>query len=201
MLYWQKTKNTPGHLLKKCAIEKTISEFTVVPLNEHTPKDEIESYLEFPLNGKNVSIISEAGCPAIADPGSDFVKLAHKRNLEVIPLTGPSSILLALMASGFNGQQFTFHGYIPKEQSDRIKKIKEMERLAHIGYAQLFMDTPYRNNHVMDDLLKSCATTTLLCVACNITCKDESIQTKTIESWKKNKPDLHKKPCIFVLGK
>jgi len=187
--------------IKKCAIEKNISQFHVVPFNEHTPKEEIESYLEFPLNGKNVSIISEAGCPAVADPGSDFVKLAHKKNLEVIPLTGPSSILMALMASGFNGQQFTFHGYIPKEQSDRVKKIKEMERMSQQGYTQLFMDTPYRNNHVMDDLLKNCASSTLLCVACNITSKDEFIKTKTIESWKNSKPDLHKKPCIFVLGR
>ncbi|MFZ5554175.1 MAG: SAM-dependent methyltransferase [Bacteroidota bacterium] len=186
--------------IKKCGTEKKISEYTVVPLNEHTSRDEMESYFEFPLNGKNTAIISEAGCPAIADPGSEFVKLAHKKNIPVIPVSGPSSIFMALMASGLGGQQFTFHGYLPKEQNDRIKKIKEMERMSHQGYTQLFMDTPYRNNHVLDDLLKNCIPSTLLCIAASITCSDEFILTKTIDYWKTHKPDLHKKPVIFGLG-
>jgi 16S rRNA (cytidine1402-2'-O)-methyltransferase len=144
--------------------------------------------------------MSEAGCPGIADPGADIVAEAHKRGIKVVPLVGPSSILLALMASGFNGQSFTFHGYLPIDKVQRSKRIKELEGFAErFKQTQLFIETPFRNNQLLDDILKSCKPATRLCIACNITAEDELIKTQTITAWKKQLPDLHKKPTIFLL--
>jgi 16S rRNA (cytidine1402-2'-O)-methyltransferase len=170
-------------------------------LNEHTRSQEMDSIIEPLLQGLDMGLISEAGVPCVADPGSNVVAMAHEAGLKVVPLVGPSSILLALMASGFNGQQFTFNGYLPREKADRIRKIKQLEQLALAGVTQLFMDAPYRNNQVLDDVLQTCRMETKLCIASNITCDNERINTKTIMDWNVRKPDIHKMPVMFVLGK
>ncbi len=150
--------------------------------------------------GKNIAIISEAGCPGIADPGQILVDLAHQLNAVVKPLVGPSSILLALMASGMNGQQFEFVGYLPIETADRIKAIKEMEINSQKKQStQIFIETPYRNNQLIDTLLKTCKPSTRICIAAELTGSNEFIKTKTITEWKKEKTDFHKKPVIFLL--
>lgn len=187
--------------LKAMGIQKPIQELHIEELNEHTDPDAISKLLEPARQGFSMGIISEAGCPGIADPGAEAVRIAQKENIRVVPVPGPSSIFLAIMGSGFNGQQFAFSGYLPKEASQRAKKIKELERLAQSGSTQAFMDTPYRNEHVLNDLLQHCNDQTLLCIACDITLPGEYIRTKSISTWKKQKPNLHKRPCIFVLGR
>lgn len=185
--------------LKKIDREINIDELTFFELNKHTQHSNVESFLDPADDGNDIGIISDAGCPGVADPGSAVVALAHERNLHVVPLIGPSSILLALMASGMNGQKFTFHGYLPKERTQRVKKIKLLEREAKYG-AQIFMETPFRNQHLMDDLLKNCSPKSNLCVAVDISSSKEHIRTMRIEKWKSSKIDLHKRPCIFILG-
>ena len=149
---------------------------------------------------KTIGIISEAGCPGIADPGQILIAEAQFLNAQIVPLVGPSSILLALMASGFNGQQFSFLGYLPIESSARIKAIKEIESLSKKNNAtQIFIETPYRNNQILDTLIKTCQTHTKLCIAANITAANEYIKTKTIQEWKSEKIDLHKQPVIYLL--
>lgn len=179
-----------------------IDELTFYELNKHTNLDEIGNYL-YPLTqGQSVGVISEAGCPAIADPGSDVVAIAQKKNYTVVPLIGPSSILLSLMGSGFNGQSFAFHGYLPIDSKDRKQKIEQMEtRIFKEHQTQLFIETPYRNDKLVDDLLKFCNQNVKLCIAMNLTCEDEYIKTMPIQNWKKNLPDMNKKPCIFLLYK
>lgn len=153
-------------------------------------------------SGKNFAILSDAGCPAVADPGFDIVALAHEMGIHVLPLVGPSSILLALMASGFNGQNFAFHGYLPKEQLKRRKKILDLERsMIKNSQTQIFIETPYRNQYLFADLLSSCQKNTKICLALNLTMPDEWIRVKTIDNWRKSKPDLNKKPCIFLIYK
>jgi 16S rRNA (cytidine1402-2'-O)-methyltransferase len=150
--------------------------------------------------GKTIGIISEAGSPGVADPGQTLVAIAHDMNIEIKPLVGPNSILLALMASGMNGQQFQFLGYLPIENYERTKAIKELEAESKKkNCTQIFIETPYRNNQVIESLLRSCKENTLLCIAANLTSSKEFIKTKTITGWKKNKPDLHKQPAIFCL--
>lgn len=199
--YLAENEKHTRRFLKAMGIQKPIQELHIQALNEHTPSEELHALLEPTRQGFNMGIISEAGCPGVADPGADVVKIAQRENIRVIPISGPSSILMALMGSGFNGQQFSFVGYLPKESHARIKKIKELERLAQNSISQLFMDTPYRNEHVLSDLLEHCDKNTLLCIACDITLPNEYIRTKTIEVWKKQKPNIHKRPCIFILGK
>ena len=160
-----------------------------------------EDFLPEILNGNNVGIISEAGLPCIADPGSRIVAFAHDFQIEVIPLVGPSSIFLALMASGLNGQNFVFHGYLPIDKKDREKKIKQLENNSKkFKQTQIFMETPYRNNQLLETLLKSCHNNTRLCIASDITLSTEKIKTKTIAEWKQIKVDIHKKPTIFLIG-
>lgn len=200
--YIVENEKTARHFLKKAGLKKPLPEIKMHLLNQHTPPTEMLTYLDSIAQGKHIGVISEAGCPAIADPGAEIVKLAHKKNIKVVPLVGPSSILLALMASGFNGQNFVFNGYLPKERAERIKKIKELESLVYKkNQTQLFIETPYRNNHLIDDLLAVCDSQTRLCIACDITLPTEFIQTKSIADWKKNKPDIHKRPAIFLLNK
>ena len=154
------------------------------------------------MAGRDAGLMSEAGCPGVADPGADIVAEAHRRGIKVVPLVGPSSILLSLMASGFNGQSFTFHGYLPIDKAQRSKRIKELEGQAEkFGQTQLFIETPFRNNQLLDEVLKVCKPATRLCIACNLTATDEMVQTKTIAQWKKEQPDLHKRPVIFLLYK
>src|SRR4051812_9743665 len=197
--YIVENEKSARHYLKKVGIQKPLQEVILHPLNQHTPLQEISGYLKAIVEGKNIGVISEAGCPGVADPGAEVVAIAHERNIKVIPLVGPSSILLSLMASGFNGQSFTFHGYLPKERGDRIKKLKELEKAANKKQTQLFIETPYRNAHLLEDLLANCEGNTLLCIACDITLPSEFIKTKRISEWKKQVPDINKKPTIFLM--
>ena len=153
------------------------------------------------MAGKDVGLLSEAGCPCVADPGSLLVQCAHEKGIEVVPLVGPSSLMLALMGSGLNGQNFAFVGYLPKEQSARIQKLKELERTAKSkGQTQLFIETPYRNNHMIEDILAHCQPDTRLCLAADLTMPTQFIQTKTVSEWRKAKSDLDKRPTVFLLG-
>ena len=188
-------------LLRQVGVTRPLEELTFLSLNEHTKAGEIEELIAPLLEGRDVGLISEAGVPCVADPGSAVVELVHEQGMKVVPLVGPSSILMALMASGFNGQQFTFNGYLPRERAERSRKIRQLEQLALSGVTQLFMDAPYRNNQVLDDLLQTCRMDTKLCIASNITCDNERINTKTITEWSIRKPDLNKMPVMFVLGK
>ncbi len=154
------------------------------------------------LDGHSMGILSEAGVPAVADPGAGLVSLAHRHGIRVIPLVGPSSILLALMASGMNGQAFHFHGYLPIKSPQRSSRIRQIEREAlEKGETQIFMETPYRNMSLLDDLLKNCREDTLLCVAADISLEAEFIRTKTIKEWRNNRPALNKRPAVFLLNK
>lgn len=200
--YIVENEKTARHYLKRLGIKKPLQEIILHPLNQHTKPLEISTYLNAIQEGKNIGVISEAGCPGVADPGSEVVRLAHLNNIQVIPLVGPSSILLGLMASGFNGQSFTFNGYLPKERGERIKKIKELEKLVYNkNQTQLFIETPYRNMHILEDVLSNCEPKTRLCIACDITLPTEFIKTKSIGEWKKQVPDIAKRPTLFLIYK
>jgi len=200
--YIVENEKTARHYLKKMGIQKPLQEIILHSLNQHTQPHEISAYLDAIATGKDIGVISEAGCPGVADPGADVVKLAHEKNITVVPLVGPSSILMSLMASGFNGQNFAFNGYLPKERSDRIKKIKDLELLAlKKNQTQLFIETPYRNMHLLEDLLAQCGKQTKLCIACDISLPTEFIKTKSVSEWKKQLPDIAKRPTIFLINK
>ena len=154
------------------------------------------------LEGKTIGLLSDAGCPGVADPGADIVKLAHQKNIKVIPLVGPSSILLAMMASGMNGQSFAFNGYLPIDKHERKSEIKRLERLSKdYNQSQSFIETPYRNNKLLEDLCNTLSSDCLICVACDITLDSEYIKTQTVLQWKKNSVDLHKRPTLFIIHK
>lgn len=187
--------------IKLMVKEKDIDACTFIELNKHQQYTFDELQLSEMLQGKNIGLISDAGTPCIADPGNNVVQLAQEMNITVVPLVGPNSILMALMASGFNGQLFTFNGYLPIEENERKKKILLMENFAKNGHTQIFMDTPYRNKKLFDELLKICKYDTLLCVACSISSSEEFIKTLLIADWKKRQPEINKKPTIFLLGK
>ncbi len=188
--------------LKRLNREIVIDNLTFHELNEHTRPEVIPQFLEEAMNGADTAVISEAGAPGVADPGAAVVRIAHEKGIKVVPLTGPSSILLSLMASGLNGQAFTFHGYLPVKNPDRIRKIKEIEQvLMRKGETQLFIEAPYRNDALLVDILESCNPSTLLCIAADITLDTEFIETHPVSSWKKKKPALHKRPVIFLLGR
>lgn len=193
---------TARRFLKKSNPDIVIDELTFYTLDKHTAPESISEYL-LPLgNGLPMGVISEAGCPAIADPGADVVAIAQRNGYPVVPLVGPSSILLSLMASGFNGQSFAFHGYLPIEGNERTKKIKLLEQRAwNENQTQIFIETPYRNHRLMEDLIRSCRPQTRLCVACNVSCEDEYIRTCTLKEWSKLKYDFQKKPAIFLIYK
>jgi len=185
-------------------VDKTIDidQLTFKTLNKRTSPEAIAEYLQPLESGESMAIISEAGCPAIADPGADVVSIAQQKGLPVVPLIGPSSIILSVMASGFNGQSFAFHGYLPIQAADRTKRIKQLEgRIYSEQQTQLFIETPYRNDKLLADILATCRPQTKLCIAANITCDDEEIITKKISSWKKEMPTIGKRPCIFLLYK
>ncbi|MEA4887665.1 MAG: SAM-dependent methyltransferase [Bacteroides graminisolvens] len=188
--------------LKKVDREFDIDSLSFYPLNKHTSAEDISGYLEPLLAGQSMGVISEAGCPAVADPGADVVAIAQRKNLKVVPLVGPSSIILSVMGSGFNGQSFAFHGYLPIEPGERVKRIKQLEqRIYSENQTQLFIETPYRNHKMVDDLLQNCRPQTKLCIAANLTCEGEYIKTRAISEWKGKVPDLSKIPCIFLLYK
>lgn len=200
---------TARRFLKKIGYTKDFEEVTFHLLNEHTKSEETNHFLDHALQGKNIGLLSEAGCPCIADPGNIIVRLAHENNIQVHPLTGPSSILLALMASGFNGQNFAFTGYLPIEKNARIKRIRELERLAlstclparRANQTQIFMEAPYRNNQLLQDIIKTCREDTMLCIATDITSLSESIISKPIYEWKKKLPDINKRNTVFLIYK
>jgi 16S rRNA (cytidine1402-2'-O)-methyltransferase len=194
---------TARRFLKQTEPSINIDELTFYVLNKHTSPEELSGFLDPIEKGYSIGIISEAGCPAIADPGADVVAIAQQKNIKVVPLVGPSSILLALMASGFNGQNFAFCGYLPIDNDLRVKTLKTMEqRIYSENQTQLFIETPYRNTKIVDDILKNCKPTTKLCIAADITLDAEFIQTHTVADWrKKQKPNLSKRLCLFALYK
>lgn len=188
-------------LLRKIDREFPIDKCEFYFLNKHTPIEDLHKILKVLSRGDNLGIISEAGCPGIADPGAELVALAHQRNIEVVPLVGPSSILLALISSGFSGQSFSFHGYLPKERKDRIRKLKDFEGDSRrTGYTHIFMDTPFRNMNVLDDLLNELADTTMVCIASNITLPNAIIKTMSVKNWREKSFDLSKSPTMFLIG-
>ncbi|MDR0429125.1 MAG: SAM-dependent methyltransferase [Tannerellaceae bacterium] len=193
---------TARRFLKKTESSINIDELTFYELNKHTSSEDLSGFLTPLSKGEHVGVISEAGCPAIADPGADIVAIAQKKKYPVVPLVGPSSILMSLMASGFNGQSFAFHGYLPIDTAERTNAIKKLEsRIYGENQTQLFIETPYRNNKLMEELIRSCRPSSKLCIASDITCDNEFIQTRTIKEWIGKTPDLNKKPTIFLLYK
>ena len=200
--YIVENEKTARKFLKEAGLKKPQNELSIHDYGKHKRNDSMVPYFKELMTGKDVGLMSEAGAPGIADPGADVVAEAHKRGIKVVPLVGPSSILLALMASGFNGQSFTFHGYLPIDKVERVKRIKELEQLAAKNkQTQMFIETPFRNNHLFEDIVKNTAAQTLLCVACNVTGEDEMIKSMSIGQWRQERIDLHKKPTIFLLFK
>lgn len=188
--------------IRKCLPTSNIDEMTFFLLNEHTRSEEVNSFLQPLKDGFSMGVLSEAGCPAIADPGADVVALAQQQNFKVVPLVGPSSILMALMASGFNGQSFAFNGYLPVQSSDKQKVFKKLEnRIVNEHQTQIFIETPYRNAKTLTDILSFCPPEMKLCIAADISCNSEFIKTRTLREWKKQLPDLTKRPTIFILYK
>lgn len=186
--------------LKKSNPDIDIDTLTFYELNKHTDPNQIVSYLTPMKSGENMGVISEAGCPAVADPGADVVAIAQQEGYRVVPLVGPSSILMAIMASGFNGQSFSFHGYLPIDAGERIKKLKQLETRAYNeDQTQIFIETPYRNLKLAEDILQHCKPQTRLCIAMNISCEDEFIVTQSVKAWKGKLPDMHKKPTVFLI--
>jgi 16S rRNA (cytidine1402-2'-O)-methyltransferase len=173
------------------------SHFSV--LNEHTSENELDEFLEPLKEGSDIGLMSEAGLPCIADPGARIVSIAHKKNYRVIPLSGPSSIIMALISSGLNGQNFTFNGYLPVKPAEKTAKIRDLEKKARDGYSQIFMETPYRSQKMFDTIITTCSNETRLCIASDITLPSESIRTMKLSDWKKNVPDLRDRLVVFVM--
>jgi 16S rRNA (cytidine1402-2'-O)-methyltransferase len=200
--YIVENDKTARKSIKLVVPEKKQSELKLFVLNKHTETKEHLDFIKPLLAGENMGLMSEAGCPGVADPGAVIVKLAHDRGIQVIPLVGPSSILLAMMASGMNGQSFTFHGYLPIEKDEKKASFKTLERISfEKNQSQIFIETPYRNNKLLEDLIQVLHPETLLCIATDITLPTEYIRTKKIAAWKKESIDLHKRPTIFIIHK
>ena len=195
------SEKSARYFLSTIKTAKPVRELALNLLNEHTPDKDVAALLAPLLAGKDVGLMSDAGCPAIADPGAKLVALAHQKGIRVLPLVGPSSILLSLMASGLNGQSFAFLGYLPVDKAQRIQKLKEIEKRAQTHHeTQIFIETPYRNMHMLEAILSTCNANTRLCIASQISMADEFIVTKRISEWKQSTlPDLHKKPMVFLL--
>ena len=199
--YIVENSKTARRFLKEAGLQTPQSELIVHDYGKHN-REKLAEFFTGLLNGKDVGLMSEAGCPGVADPGAEIVAYAHQKGIKVIPLVGPSSILLALMASGFNGQSFTFHGYLPIDKVQRSQKLRELENLSERNnQTQLFIETPFRNNAMLEEVLRTCKPQTKLCIASSLTAVDEMVQTKSIAEWKKQVPDLHKKPVIYLLFK
>lgn len=201
-LFFVEEEKPARHFLKKLNPAVPVNEYQLRPLNEHTAGAQVSEYVQL-LQGQSAGLISAAGCPCVADPGADLVLLAQQNGIEIVPLAGPSSIILALMASGLNGQNFAFNGYLPRERGARNAKITELEkRSAQEGQTQIFMETPYRNESLLAQLLETCHPATLLCVAVDLTCPGQWIRTAAVAEWRKTKaPDLDKRPAMFLLYK
>ena len=193
---------TARRFLKKMNPAIDIDTLTFFILNQHTTPEELSNFLHPMFEGNDMGVLSEAGCPAIADPGADVVAMAQRNNFKVVPLVGPSSILLSLMGSGFNGQSFAFVGYLPIQPVERSKALKKLESRAYAeDQSQIFTETPYRNMKMLEEILQTCQSNTRLCIAVDITLDTEFIKTKTVKEWKTQLPDLNKRPCIFLLYK
>ena len=191
---------TARRYLSRIKTKHLIDDIHFSVLNEHSKPEEIAGLLKPAIEGNDIGVMSEAGLPGLADPGADVVRIAHQKGVKVVPLVGPSSIFMALTASGMNGQNFAFVGYLPVKPNEREQRIRQLEnRSRNEGQSQLFIEAPYRNNQLLTSLLSACNKSTRICIACNITLDDEFIVTKTVEAWKKQLPDLHKKPCIFII--
>jgi len=191
---------TARRFLKKTSPTLSIDELQFLIFNEHTPSEKLSSFLEPLINGHDTGLLSEAGLPCVADPGSGILRLAHEANIRICPLIGPSSLMLALMASGFNGQNFSFSGYLPIEKKARVTRLKELERnIYSLDQTQIFIEAPYRNVQVFHAILETCREGTLLCLATELTTSEESIVVKTIGNWKGKQPDIDKKPTVFLL--
>ena len=199
--YIGENAKTTRAFLKRVGTTRPIQEIEIRELNVNTPAGEIDKLLAPLLAGIDTGLVSEAGVPAVADPGALLVRRAHERGIKVVPLVGPSSILLALMASGLNGQSFAFHGYLPVDANERVKRLRELEQISRKGkQTQIFIETPYRNRTLLDALIATCAPSTLVCVAADLTLPTETIVSRAISDWKKKPtPELHKRPAIFLL--
>lgn len=191
---------TARQYLKQLELVTPLQEIEIFTLDKHTKPEQLAQFIQPALAGKDIGLVSEAGCPAVADPGALLVRLAHEKGIRVAPLVGPSSILLALMASGMNGQAFAFHGYLPIQKAERGKKIAVLEKESTLrDQTQIFIETPYRNLALFEDIIQACEPGTELCVATDITLPSERIETRTIAEWRKKTPDINKKPTIFLL--
>ena len=191
---------TARRYLSKAGLKGKIDGLEFFELNEHTEQSTIESYLKLFADGNDVALISEAGLPAVADPGAQLVALAHRNGIEVIPAVGPSSLMMSLMASGLNGQSFAFCGYIPAKTDERRSKLKLLEKVSgQLKQTQIIIETPYRNDSLFKDILSTCAPSTRLCIAANITMPDAYIKTKSVSQWKKENLTIGKRPCVFLL--
>lgn len=200
--YIVENEKTARKSIKAVNPTKKQSELILFTLNKHTETKEHLDFIKPLLEGKNMGLMSEAGCPGVADPGAVIVKLAHDRGIQVVPLVGPSSILLAMMASGMNGQSFTFNGYLPIEKGEKKTTLKNLEKLSHDkNQSQIFIETPYRNNKMLEDILQALNPATYLCIATDITLPTEYIKTMKASDWKKVNVDLHNRPTIFILHK
>ena len=200
--YIVENEKTARKFIKSIHPEKKQPDLKISVLNKHTDFAEHNEFIQPLLRGENIGLMSESGCPGVADPGAVIVKLAHEKGIQVVPLVGPSSILLALMASGMNGQSFAFNGYLPIDKSEKKAALKNLERLSfEKNQAQLFIETPYRNNKLLEDILQSLQNSTRLCIAADITLPTEFIKTLSVNDWKKTKVDLHNRPTIFIIQK
>ncbi|MBK9454852.1 MAG: SAM-dependent methyltransferase [Chitinophagaceae bacterium] len=199
-VFFVENEKTARRYLRKSGFTASFETTPILPLNEHTDTATVSTYVEYLKQGTDCALMSEAGVPAVADPGSVLVRFCHQNNIRVVPLVGPSSILLALMGSGLNGQQFHFHGYIPVKQPQRKQYIQHMEAETKKGVTQIFIETPYRNNAILQDIISACNSDVLLCIAYDLTGTKESIRTQPISYWKKHLPALEKIPAIFLLG-
>jgi 16S rRNA (cytidine1402-2'-O)-methyltransferase len=200
--YIVENEKTARKFLKEAGIKTPQSDLLIHDYGKHKRGNSLVPYFTQLMSGIDVGLMSEAGCPGVADPGAEIVAEAHKRGIKVVPLVGPNSMIQALMASGLSGQSFAFHGYLPIDKVERAKRIKELEVLSvKHKQTQLFMETPFRNNHLLDDVLKNCQSGTQLCIASNINGEEEFIKTLSVGMWKSQRIDLHKKPTVFLLFK
>lgn len=200
--YIVENQKTARHFIKRVSPRKSQPSLNINVLNKYTEDFEISNFLDACKAGKPMGLLSEAGCPGIADPGAEIVKLAHQNNIQVVPLVGPSSIILALMSSGMNGQNFAFNGYLPIDKAERKSALKRLEKLSfEQNQTQLFIETPYRNNKMLEDICSLLHQNTRICIACDITLPTEYIKTQPVNEWKKTKIDLHKRPSIFAIHK
>mgnify|MGYP001039848332 CR=1 FL=1 len=197
--YIVENEKVARQFIKKMVSSKSQDKLVINTLNKYTSELEIPTYLNACQEGYDIGLISDAGCPGVADPGAEIVELAHQKGIKVVPLVGPSSILLSLMASGLSGQSFTFHGYLPIDKNEKKRILKKLEaKSRQDNQTQLFIETPYRNNQLIEDILKTLHPQTRLCIAVNLATNDEYIKTKSIEEWKTEHLDFHKQPAIFL---